>query len=150
MTIRTSNLTTWAPWKDINTLQRQMEQLFEETLAPLSTKDLGQFTKVPAAELQETDDTILLRLEVPGINPDDLNIEVTDKTVSIYGERKSEHTTQDGTRSEFHYGSFRRVVPLPTRVQNTETAAEYKDGILHLTLPKAAEERNKVVKVSVN
>ncbi len=52
-------------------------------------------------------------------------------------------------RSEFNYGSFRRVIPLPARVQNTNVNAEYKDGVLNLTLPKAEEEKNKVVKVNL-
>ncbi len=53
------------------------------------------------------------------------------------------------TRSEFHYGKFQRVIPLPARVQNTDVKAEYKNGVLQLTLPKAEEERNKVVKVNI-
>jgi HSP20 family protein len=54
------------------------------------------------------------------------------------------------SRSEFYYGTFQRVIPLPARIQNTQVQAEYKDGILHLTLPKQQEERNKVVKVELN
>lgn len=53
------------------------------------------------------------------------------------------------TRSEFHYGSFQRVVPLPGRIDHQNVVADYKDGILNLSLPKAEEEKNKVVKVSV-
>jgi HSP20 family protein len=53
------------------------------------------------------------------------------------------------SRSEFRYGKFRRVIPLPNRIQNTQVQAEYKDGILSLTLPKAEAEKNKVVKITV-
>ena len=134
----------YSPWSEIDTLQRQFERVFNEASAPT--------TKVPAAELIETDEALILRLELPGIKTTDINIEATAKSISVSGERKSEtKSDQKGrTKSEFRYGSFQRVVPLPVRIQNTEVKANYKDGILHLTLPKAQSELNKVVKVSLN
>ncbi len=79
----------------------------------------------------------------------DLDIQVTADRVSISGERKEESKSEDKgvTRSEFRYGKFQRVIPLPVRIQNTNVTADYKDGILNLTLPKAEEEKNKVVKI---
>ena len=81
----------------------------------------------------------------------DLDIEVTVDRVSISGERKSETKSEENgrTRSEFRYGKFSRVIPLPKAIQNTNVTAEYKDGILNLTLPKAEEEKTKVVKVNL-
>jgi HSP20 family protein len=81
----------------------------------------------------------------------DLDVQVTGEAVLISGERQSENKTQEGgmTRSEFRYGSFRRVIPLPTRIKNDSVQAEYKNGILSLTLPKAEEEKNKVFKVNL-
>ncbi len=69
----------------------------------------------------------------------------------IAGERKSETKTEENgrTQTEFRYGKFSRVIPLPVKIQNTNVTAEYKDGILNLTLPKAEEEKNKVVKVNL-
>jgi len=106
---------------------------------------------VPAAELNETPEAIDLKLELPGMNPDDLEVQVTADAVSIAGERKSEtKTTENGvTRSEFRYGSFHRIIPLPVAVKNDQVDAQYKDGILHLNLPKADAEKNKVVKVKI-
>ena len=140
------------PWNEMNSLQRQLNKMFDDALTPASlAADFGNFSKVPAAELTETDDNLVLKLEVPGMNPADIDIEATAKSISISGERKSETTeeTEGKTRSEFRYGSFQRVIPLPARIQNTEVKAEYKDGILHLTLPKAEAEKNKVVKVNL-
>jgi HSP20 family protein len=79
-------------------------------------------------------------------------VKVTENAVSVSGERKSETKTEDKgvTKSEFHYGKFRRVIPLPARIQNTNVTAEYKDGILNLTLPKTEAEKNKVVKVNLD
>jgi HSP20 family protein len=101
--------------------------------------------------MKETDDAIHLRLEVPGMEPNDLDVRVTAESVAISGERQSESKTEDGnwTRSEFRYGKFERVIPLPSRVENDQAQAEYKDGILNLTLPKAEDEKKKAVKVNV-
>jgi HSP20 family protein len=135
----------------MGSLQRQMNRLFEDTLAPVSWGDFGGFGKVPAAELNETDKAIEIKLEVPGLHAEDLDIEVTESAVSISGERKSETKEEkEGlTRSEFYYGRFERVIPLPAQVQGTEAKAEYKDGILSLTLPKVEVERPSAVKVEV-
>ncbi|MGL4882936.1 MAG: Hsp20/alpha crystallin family protein, partial [Waterburya sp.] len=71
--------------------------------------------------------------------------------VAISGERKAETKSEENckTRSEFRYGKFSRVIPLPVRIQNTNVTADYKDGILNLTLPKSEEEKTKVVKVNL-
>ena len=85
-------------------------------------------------------------LHVSRSNPN-CDIQVMADRVAIAGERKSE--INEKTRSEFRYGKFQRVIPLPVRIQNTNVTADYKDGILNLTLPKSEEEKNKVVKVSL-
>lgn len=143
-------LVRWNPWREIATLQQQMNQLFDETLIPATDRERS-FVRVPAAEIEETQKAIHLKVELPGIDAKDLDVQVTQNTVSISGERKEETKTQENgvTRSEFNYGKFQRVIPLPARIQNTKVQAEYKDGILILTLPKMEEEKNKVVKVNL-
>ncbi|RCJ26974.1 heat-shock protein [Nostoc minutum NIES-26] len=140
----------WNPWREIDTLQRQINSLFEESLVPATSWERG-FIRVPAAEISETDDAVHLKLEIPGLEAKDLDVQVTEKTVRVSGERKQETKTEDKgvTKSEFHYGQFQRVIPLPARIQNTNVTAEYKDGILNLTLPKTEAEKNKVVKVNL-
>ncbi|HEY9671549.1 MAG TPA: Hsp20/alpha crystallin family protein [Waterburya sp.] len=143
-------LVRWNPWREMATLQQQMNRLFDETLVPATGWERS-LVRVPAAEMEETQDAIHLKLEVPGIEAKDLDVQVTENAVSISGERKEETKTEENgvTKSEFHYGKFQRVIPLPARIQNTQVQAEYKDGILNLTLPKAEEEKNKVVKVNL-
>jgi HSP20 family protein len=144
------SLIKWTPFSEIDTLHKEMNRLFDQ-FVPARREQLFGDDFVPAAELKETDAGIELKLEVPGLNPEDIDIQVTADAVSIAGERKSESTTdKDGvTRSEFYYGRFQRIVPLPARVQNTGVEAQYKDGILTLNLPKDEQEQQKVVKVSV-
>lgn len=143
-------LVRWNPWQEMNMLQRQLNHLFDEAVVPAKSWE-ASLTKVPAAEIVETAEAIQLRLEVPGMEAKNLDVQVTENAVSISGVRQSETKTEEKgtTRSEFHYGKFRRVLPLPARIQNTNVTAEYKDGILHLTLPKIEAEKNKVVKVNL-
>ncbi|EHC14970.1 Hsp20/alpha crystallin family protein [Fischerella thermalis] len=143
-------LVRWEPFREIDTLQRQMNRLFDE-LMPTVRETANGITFVPPAEMEETPDAIHLKLEVPGMDAKDLDVQVSADSVSIMGERKSETKTEEKgmTRTEFRYGKFQRIIPLPARVQNTNVQAEYKDGILKLTLPKAEEEKNKVVKVNL-
>jgi HSP20 family protein len=143
-------LVRWNPWREMATLQQQMNRLFDETLVPATGWERS-LVRVPAAEMKETQEAIHLKLEVPGIEAKNLDVQVTENAVSISGERKEETQTEENgvTKSEFHYGKFQRVIPLPARIQNTQVQAEYKDGILSLTLPKSEEEKNKVVKVNL-
>ena len=140
-------LIRWEPMREINALQREMNRLFD-TMTPLHTN--GD-RLMPVVEMEDTPEAILLKVELPGIDPKDLDVQVTADAVSISGERKAETKSEEKGffRSEFYYGSFQRVIPLPARIQNTTVKADYKDGILHLTLPKAEEEKNKVVKVTL-
>jgi HSP20 family protein len=140
----------WEPFREIDTLQRQMNRLFDR-LIPTDGGERTGFTFIPAAEIEETDDAIKLRLEVPGLEPKDINVEATPESISISGERKTETTTEENgiTRSEFRYGKFHRVIPLPSHVQNNKVQAEYKNGVLHLTLPKAESEKGRAVKVNI-
>ena len=145
------SLIRYNPWEEVNALQRQLNSLFNDALTPDKWEDFGNLSKIPAAELTETDEALHLKLEVPGMEAKDLDIEVMANRVSISGERKSETQSEEKgiTRSEFRYGKFQRVIPLPARIQNTNVTADYKDGILNLTLPKSEAEKNKVVKVNL-
>ncbi len=142
-------LVPYSPFREIEAMQRQMNRLFDNLIG--FTEDGYSKPFIPAAEIEETDQALHLKLEVPGLEPQDLNVEVTANAVSISGERKSASRTEEQgmVRSEFRYGKFQRVIPLPSRIQNNNVQAEYKDGILRLTLPKTEEEKNKVVKVTI-
>ena len=146
-------LIRWEPFREVESLQKEMNRLLDRIVPT----DVGNGEKVglsfiPAAEMTETPEAVQLKLEIPGMEAKDLNLEVTADSLTINGERKSEIKTEEEgfTRTEFRYGKFHRVIPLPVQVDNTNVAAEYKDGILNLTLPKAEEEKNKVVKVSIS
>jgi len=145
-------LMRWQPRQEMETLRRQFDQLFDE-LTPVSRDALSTAKRAwaPAIELKSTDTALILRAELPGIDAKDLDIQVTREAVALSGEYKTESKTEDGQifRSEFRYGSFHRVVPLPIAVQNDQVKAEFTDGVLTLTLPKVEATRPKVVKVNL-
>lgn len=144
------SLVRFHPWSELSGLQRQVNRLFEDYFVPNWT-EAESLVHTPAAEISETPEAIHLKLEVPGMEAKDLDIQVTKDSVSITGERKQESKTEEGgvTRTEFRYGKFQRVIPLPARVENANVTAEYNGGILTLVLPKAEEEKNKVIKVNI-
>ena len=144
------DLKHWEPFSEVDTLRKEMDNLLERFI-PDFGRSLDGAIFVPSAEIDETDTEFHLKLEVPGMSADDLDIEVSDTAVSVTGERKSEtQSEEDGTRrSEFYYGKFERHVPLPSHIERDQVVAEYKDGILKLTLPKSKEQEDKSVKVKV-
>ena len=144
-------LIRWEPLREVDTLQREMNRLFEDFL-PTTPRHNGELAFAPAVELHETTDAVTLKLEAPGIEAKDLDIQVTEESVLISGERKSETKSEEKgvIRSEFRYGKFQRVIPMPARIDNQHVKADYNHGVLTLTLPKAEEEKNKVVKVNLN
>jgi HSP20 family protein len=144
-------LIRWEPFREIDSLQQEMNRLFESLSPSTTNKENLGVAFIPAAEMHETSEAIHLKLEIPGMEAKDLDVQVTAEAVSISGERKSEIQTEEKgvIRSEFRYGHFRRVIPLPTPIQNDKVTAEYKDGILNLILPKVEAEKTKVVKVNI-
>jgi len=103
----------------------------------------------PAIDVAEKDEAILVRAEVPGCTPEDIDISVYGNTLTLSGEKKeSREANGDGFyHMESSYGSFRREIPLPAEVDADKIEAVVKDGILSVTLPKA--EKSKAVKVKV-
>ena len=102
----------------MESLHRRMNRLFER-LMPSGDRFFG-LDFMPAAEMDETEDEIHLKLEIPGMSAKDLDIEVSETSIDISGERKSESKTEARgmVRSEFSYGQFERVLPLPAHIQN--------------------------------
>ncbi|MGE5655374.1 MAG: Hsp20/alpha crystallin family protein, partial [Actinomycetota bacterium] len=129
-------------------IQKQLNRVFDELAV---TEDNAEATWMPAIELEDAGDYFRLKAQLPGIDPKDIDVQVTREAVAISGERKSEHQEEKSGyfRSEFRYGKFHRVLALPAQIQNEQVQAEFKDGILTLTLPKVTEARNKVVKINL-
>jgi HSP20 family protein len=149
-------IATWEPFRSMDYLHREMNRLFERMMprdgggGSLAAKALNF---VPSAELEDADDAICIRLEVPGMEAKDIDVELAENFISIKGERKSESKSEEKgyVRSEFQYGKFERRIPLPTHVQADKAKAECRNGVLKLNLPKVEkEQRNKAVKLNIS
>ena len=141
-------LVRWQPFSEMETLRREMDRMFDE-LAGANSQITQTWT--PAIELLDTNESIILRAEIPGIEGKDLDVHVTREAVSIAGETRKPSQQQEGRffRSEFRYGKFQRIINLPVSIQNDRVQAEFKNGILTLTLPKLEEVKKKVVKINL-
>jgi HSP20 family protein len=149
------SLLRWQPWREVDTLRQQMDRLFEDLIHDTHEVSLlpklEDATWAPAVELKETDTSVILQAQIPGVDAKDLDIQVSQDAVSISGEyRKEQKTEEKGFyRSEFSYGQFQRIVPLPVRIDNAAISSEFKNGILTLTLAKMAGTTPKIVKVNL-
>ncbi len=106
--------------------------------------------KAPSLDLSETNESLQLKVDVPGMKPEEIEVEVANNTLRIHGERKEEREEKGKTyhRIERHTGSFSRVVALPCPVQENKIQAEYRDGVLSILLPKAEEAKAHKIKVA--
>ena len=150
-------LSKWQPFQEVSNIRRQMDRLFEEMLSTGNRDWMGLHSMggmwTPAVELQETDRELILKAEIPGIDVKDLDVEVGEDRVIITGEHTEEKSTEDKDknyfRSEFHYGQFQRVIPLPMPIKTDKIESNLKHGILTLTMPKIEAAPKKVVKVNL-
>ncbi|MEI8389260.1 MAG: Hsp20/alpha crystallin family protein [bacterium] len=103
----------------------------------------------PAVELTEHEGNYIVKAEIPGVNKEDIDVEVSENNIEIKAEvkEKFEEKGENIYRSEFRYGKFIRHLSLPSEVDNTKAKAEYKDGILVITIPKSQEEQKKIKKI---
>ena len=138
----------WQPFTEIETIRQQLDKVFDQLA---TTRDNSEAAWMPAVEFVDAGDNFVLKAQLPGIDPKDVDVQVTREAISISGERRYENRDEKSgyVRSEFRYGKFHRVLTLPAHIQNDSVQAEYKDGILTLTLPKVTEARNKVVKINL-
>ena len=106
---------------------------------------------MPAVDIYETPDRVVMKAELPGLTREDIEINVRDNTLSLRGERKFEKevTEENYLRIERAHGSFQRSFTLPATIQQDKIRAVFKDGVLELSLPKAEEARPKQIKIDV-
>lgn len=142
-----SNLIRWEPMRDMMTLREAMNQLFDDAFTrPLSA---GGISAVPAIDLYQTNDEVVVKATLPGLKPDDVQISVTTDLLTLRGEFKQENEQKEATYHvrERSYGSFERSMVLPTLVQTDKAKADFENGILTITLPKAEVVKPKTISI---
>ncbi len=145
-----SNLTRWEPMGEMVTLRDAMDRLLDDAFTrPWGLADGGRGMGLPAVDMYQTDDDVVVKMSVPGMKPEDVQISVTGDTLSIKGETKAESEAKEKAYHirEQRWGSFERTLSLPTAVRSDKAEAEFENGILTVTLPKAEEVKPKTITV---
>jgi HSP20 family protein len=135
------------PFGDWFSRNRQISRLFDEAYGDTDNETLP--TWYPAADIYETKDDYVFKLEVPGLNKDDINIELKDNTLSIKGEKK-EVKKDDYHRIESYSGTFSRSFVLPRDIDAKKVKASMNDGVLELRVAKAEEQKPKAIPITLN
>lgn len=132
-------------------MRDEIDRLFDAPLAELTRTSRLLSGWTPALDVSEDKDNIYVRVELPGMKRQDIDLSLHNGSLSISGERKSEGKHEDAEvyRSERFFGRFQRTVTLPTPVATDKVKAQYKDGILTVTLPKTEEAKPKHIDVHV-
>lgn len=145
-----SNLTRWEPVREMVTLRDAMDRLFDDAFTrPWGLSDGGRGMGMPAVDMYQTDDDVVVKTAIPGIKPEDVQISVTGDTLTIKGEVKESNDSKEKAYHirEQRWGSFERTLTLPTDVKADKAQADFENGILTVTLPKAEEVKPKTITV---
>lgn len=143
------NLTRWDPFKELEFMNNRMQVLFPPSMRRDDDAMLADWT--PAIDVQETEGEYLVKADLPDITKADVKITIDDGVLSMEGERKQEkeEKTKKFHKVERLYGKFVRRLALPTDVDQTKVAAEVKDGVLRVHLPKAEHSKPHLVDVKI-
>lgn len=142
-----SNLTRWEPVREMMTLREAMDRLFDDAFTRPIASNVG--ASMPAIDLYQTADEVVVKAALPGLKADDVQITVTNDVLTLRGEFKWENGQQEATYHirEQRYGSFERSVPLPVDVQTDNARADFQNGVLTITLPKAESVKPKTINI---
>jgi HSP20 family protein len=145
-----SNLIRWEPAREIVSLREAMERLFNDPFSqPFGLADGWQVLDVPALDMYQTDEEVVVKAALPGVKAEQVQINVTGDVLTIHGENQAEDEAEHKTYQirEQRWGAFERSVTLPTSVVPDKARAEFEDGVLTVSLPKADEVKPRTIAV---
>jgi len=142
------------PFRDLTSIQERMNQIFEDALARSRGRDEGLRTGMwtPAVDIYEKNDAVVVKAEIPGVEKDQISVEVKDGILTLRGERKFERDVKEESyhRIERSYGTFLRSFSLPVSVNQEKVKATFRDGVLEVELPKKELAKPKQIKVDIS
>ncbi len=145
------DLTSWSA--DFSNMQREINRMFDAVLRGGMVDDstFGPSIWTPAVDITEKDDEYLVKVELPGVEKNDVQITLESNILTVKGEKKQEKEEKGENyhRMERSYGSFQRSFTLPTTVKSDKIDASFKDGVLSIRLPKSEEAKPKLIEVKV-
>ena len=144
-------LIKWNPTRDLFSLRHHMNSLFDDFFYPArkTDGDEGLWNWNPAVDIYEEADTLVVKAEIPGVDKEGIHVDVKDRVLTIKGERTMDNEVKEDKyyRREQTYGRFERAFTLPLEVDPEAIKAEYKDGVLKVTVPKPAQSKSKQIAV---
>lgn len=140
----------WSPYRELQRMRDEFGGFFGPGSLMRWPEQL--IHSVPSADVSETDTHVIVTAEVPGVDPDDLDVTITDESLTIRGEvRQEQDTSERGfRRMERQYGSFHRVIPFPVSVKHDEAVATCRNGVLEVRAPKAEPGRGRAVRLRID
>jgi HSP20 family protein len=142
-----SNLTRWEPMREMMSLREAMDRLFDDAFTrPISVSGVSG---MPAIDMYQTNDDVVVKATLPGLKTEDVDITVTGETLTLRGEFKQENEQKESNYHirEQRYGSFERSILLPTDVKADKASANFENGILTITMPIAEEVKPKSIMI---
>ncbi|MCG6933745.1 MAG: Hsp20/alpha crystallin family protein [Gallionella sp.] len=148
------NIVKWDPFVELEDVSKQLNRIFgrfparsEPARELLATADWA-----PSVDIAETETAYLIKSEIPGVNREDVKVNIENGMLTMSGERKQEKEEKGKKfhRVERSYGSFMRSFRLPDNVDEAAVKAEFKDGMLNVTLPKTTQPKNKAISINVS
>ena len=144
-------LIKWNPTREMFGLRNRLNTLFDDFFYPDHWFDKGEGVSGwnPVVDIYENDDGIVVKAELPGVKKEDIKVDVEGRYMTLKGERSSENEVKEDKfyRRERSYGRFKRVFTLPVEIDPKAIKAEYKDGVLNITIPKPEERKPKQITV---
>ena len=148
------NLTKWDPFHELEDVTSRLNRIFGRTPARTETGDemLAMADWMPSVDISETDTAYAIKGEIPGVKKEDVKVSIQDGMLTIQGERKMEKEEKGKKfhRVECSYGNFMRSFRVPDDADESGVKAEFKDGMLNITLPKSAKAKPRSINVAVS
>jgi HSP20 family protein len=144
-----TNLIRWEPIRELDGMRDAFDRLFDENISRPWPRAFWDVASVPTMDLYQTEESVVVKMGLPGVKPEDIQVSVTNGVLNIRGEVKEEKEEKEKTYHlrERRYGSFSRSVTLPSNVSVDKSDAVFENGVLTLTLPKAEEAKAKTITV---
>lgn len=143
----------WQPLGELENLQNEMNRLFDFSIGRWPVRGMGLMEGEwsPTVDVYDSKDNMMVKADIPGMKKEDIDISVHGDILTIKGEKKEETETKENNyvKTERFYGSFNRVLTLPSEIDESKVKASYKDGVLDIILPKKEEHKPKQIKVDI-
>jgi HSP20 family protein len=144
-----ARLVRWSPFREMVDMQRRLDRIFDQMGQGESESDWTEAGNWLALDVHESGDAYTVETDLPGVNPEDINVSLQDNvlTISAESKRETKHEGDNNLISERRYGSFHRTLRLPNTVDADRVEANFENGVLRLTMPKSEAAKPRQIQV---